>query len=263
MSRYLETLIAQARGVEPEIQPRMRSRFEPDMASMAEMIEEPLIDQPSFTIEPAQPLVEKDGSNMRADSQPFLRPPDQPVTEIRRETIRHVHHETERVERIVHHDTAPATPPRLADQAQATEKIVPVQRAPVLPPQWDDAQPTRMPLISGSSSATDPVPGPGLPEQSVSPRHATERREGDDPAVQPLRMIAGLPGPEPIQSRRDLTGLETAPQAPEITISIGVLDIRLTQETAPDRRQPTTAREQRESPMPLADYLARRSGGAS
>jgi len=259
MTRYLDTLIAQARGAESQVKPRLRSRFEPDLSYAPELMSEDVL--VTERIEPAGPAL-----STRSPDAPFTeveaRTPtakERPAPEPGRDTVHHIHEHTERIERIDHYTTergVPAVAPKHEPERIIIEQIV-ERNAPVedrrLVPSHEKTEP--------SPPSNDRAVGVHVPtrfEDLDPPRRTTERDQVPSRRSQPLTVLA-----EVASNRIEPAREPEIAAAPEITISIGVLDIRITQESQNEWRPAPRREERRDNTLPLADYLAKRSGSAS
>ncbi len=256
MTRYLQTLIAQARGAASEVKPRIRSRFEPDDAASPEILAENVgysarIEQPSAPIRttPTAPPAPPD-QFWHATTRPDLTPG------VDREILRQIHEHTDRVERIEHRVTE--------REVQRSTPFAAPERAVILHRQAQSAAPARSAVATDLRTATPP-PHPTAPEPlpprrpaSTAPAEPSLRSEDAPAATNPPPPRTQTPAPIP--TRREPADRFDAPAPAEITITIGVLDIRLTQDAPADRRPSPRAPDRPATTLPLADYLAKRSG---
>jgi hypothetical protein len=259
MTRYLETLIAQARGAEPQIKPRLRSRFEAETPTMTEAAAEDIV-----RTEPAEPraatvTATPPSPSTETSAEPVV-PPAQSAAGLNRETVHHILEPTHRIERVERHTVervvAHAVPPSTPERTIIVERLaqVPSDGAPRVPESGRDViQPAPSPVTAQ----------PAQPNARSEPPSIEKPALSADSAV-PTRTAMPLPAAAEVAwERNGAISAGAAQDAPEITISIGVLDIRLTQEAPVERRPLARAQERRDNPLPLADYLARRSGSAS
>ena len=260
MTRYLQTLLAQARGAAPEIKPRIRSRFEPGETATPDILPENFgasdrIEPPSAPIRLA-PLAPTSppGDLLQASSGP------KPTPWIDREIIRQIHEHSDRVERIEHRisERDLSRTPFLA----APERTVIVERPPY-PATLTDPHDTKDRLAETAPQPHQPVSAPLPSHRNIDAAEAAPTLRSEEPptaAKSPSPSLSRAPDFTP--ARREPTERLENSAAPEITITIGVLDIRLTQDAPAERRPSTPAQNRPDNTLPLADYLAKRSGGA-
>ena len=251
MTRYLQTLIAQARGAAPDVKPRLRLRFEPEESGRPDLAREgsyeavqptsaPLIDK--FPVEPLQ-----------AAAQSVSEYPDT-TPKPERLIVNEIHVQSDRVERI----ERLITEKEVLRQAPAPERTVLLE----VPP--------RLPAEPGVTAKQDPFARAASQPDLTTPQAAAPRKSNEAAFLEPpLRReepfvpkpAAHTPTlPEFAAHRRALVDKADPATAPEITITIGVLDIRLTQDAPVDRRTAQRAETRADNTLPLADYLAKRSG---
>jgi hypothetical protein len=274
MTRYLDVVIAQARGAAPQIRPRLRSRFEPEARDSAAGIDEDraFLDAPpppppsSPSAPPAAPA--------HASHLSQAVPAAAAAPAIREHTHR-VHATTEVVERRTR-DAAPtsasapdAAPPRTT--ALVIERVTERRHAhAAAAPSAEGPPPAASPARGSAAEPTPPSQAASAP--ATASDSAPARADARMPAMLPPPfLMAGQPDGGRPPSGTAAEAAPAAPEPPEITISIGVLDIRLLQEGTTDRDHAartqglrnTERNSERKAPLPLADYLAGRTGSTS
>ena len=258
MTRYLDTLIAQARGAEPEIKPRLRLRFEPNPFDMPEAIDELSVESESVEPTGLRAADSKPERLPEADDGPHHHDPLRQDSDPGRDIIHHIQEHTERFERIEHHvterETSHLVQGAVANQTMAPEQPV-AQRILGEKPRKAETETSSEPLSQDPKSGHTPEPIHGVSAE-IRPHLA-------EPAIRPESSSPFTVIAEMAASRRDPVEMFQAEAVPEIVISIGVLDIRMTQETAAEHRRPLRSADRRDHSLPLADYLAKRSGGGS
>lgn len=252
MSGYLRCIVQQAAGAVPRLRPRPPSRFEDSRGDIREEVVASAMPGPAAgaaapaprAIEaPAAPRVRAPirASNERiAQQEPApLAPgiklvPEPPVVRRmqseRREITERLLHRSERLieQRIdirsEHVEAAPVShaPPRAAAPA-GSHVVVPPPQAAVAP----------------------------FPPTPSAWKRETVRVETNAPLFRP----AAQPLPQPRRAQ------PSAAAPPDITISIGRLDVRVVKEGEPARRASAPGVQSQDSGVALADYLRERSGG--
>jgi hypothetical protein len=258
MTRYLEALIAQARGAEPEMKPRLRSRFEPMTGAPEPLPSDDIDNAPAPA--PADIAAGTTGARPAqiASGEPRQPHSDQPpqefaITVLKQET-RTDSERIERVERqVVERITGaslPIPPPQITVVAERSPRPAPPEQTEALPARLEAERRT-------AEAEPDRAERPRF-DASAVPSERPPRRDDGAPAhtTAATPAFAFSPQPAHVTERRDI------PETQEITISIGVIDIRLMPETpAAGHRPPRSATPERRSDVPdLSEYLARRSG---
>ncbi|MCK0195361.1 hypothetical protein MWN34_00385 [Ancylobacter sp. 6x-1] len=261
MSGYLERLVAQARGATPELRPRPRFRFEAEdrgEGGFGEIEAENEV-SPSPPSPAMQPMARSSASlpmENATEPAPQRAPQPTPVTP----PAPDLEHPVERIVQVERRETT-------------TEHVVErhlhrIERMEV---------PTVRERPARAEAQPDAPPSPPPPRQTGKPRPDDHTFDALETAPQPSppagRETPHEDAPWPprfvVEPRRASAPTEQytistpAEAAPEITISIGVLDIRLTRPEPVAPIRPALEQRREHAAPPLADYLARRSGGGS
>ena len=266
MKGYLVGLIAQAQGAEPTIQPRLRMQFEPERDAIDTLAETNVEVVPApVTVDHRRTETVRPTDDPR-DLQPHARAPsqnnaDSPIRPAGVERVAHTRivERVERVERLVPIPGAPQAPGTVvAREPRATERTVErrvVEPSPLTVVEKSRAMP--LPLKPESPHAAREAATPPDAAGKTNPPAAAS----DVPAAQHAALVAEARVAPP--ERYPSSSPPQTEAAPEITITIGVLDIRLTQDAEPTRGKPASRAARADTPLALADYLAKRAGGAS
>ena len=259
MSGYLATVIAQARGAASQVRPRIRSRFEAERGDETPPTEldgegfaaPQSVTPPSHAAAPSpQRAMTTDSAALRPApaALPFTAPHAQGVGPV-------ILSKPARPPAAITPNVSGAPPIAAAGQRmERTERVERIERTTVVipSPPPDGRAPAPASARAGQREPP-PVPGVQVVAQPLPP--PVPAPPPSPPAVPAIVAPVAIAPP----MRRSAP----TPAVPEVTISIGVLDIRLTREPEPPRRAAAPPRTTAEPPLPLADYLARRSGSGA
>ena len=246
---YLRHQLTMARGEAAETRPRLRSRFEPATAVATLAAEDApfsgtaLPDQPKQSVaipEVRIPVSDRSDTSPRpiptrdnaVSTPPMVKPQDSLVTPgtptPARVLVNDEHVKETTLREVIHHERQVLTEVR----EDVSTTIIQLASPPV-------QEVTRQP----SNARPDPEPPPA-PYQKPAPPHGTP-----DAHLRPPTRNTSLVAPQRLSLQ--------AASEPNITVNIGVLDIRVTpaQEHQPrPRQQPSIPAP----PLSLSDYLAKR-----